>query len=150
MAPPIVMGAWSMAFLLGQHVEYYCIYIPSYCLLVETLSTASYHPSISEHVGTEVDRHSVGEGAFDQPGKPRESLVLQLYGINKPCEIIHVHCIPVLMNMYVHVHVHCIYIHVHCMQPGCAEYQIADMAGVSIRPVAYLCFWVAHQAGLHI
>ena len=22
-APPIVMGAWSMAFLLGQHVEYY-------------------------------------------------------------------------------------------------------------------------------
>ena len=27
-APPIVMGAWSMAFLLGQHVEYYflCFY----------------------------------------------------------------------------------------------------------------------------
>ena len=24
-APPIVMGAWSMAFLLGQHVEYYLI-----------------------------------------------------------------------------------------------------------------------------
>ena len=22
-APPIVMGVWSMAFLLGQHVEYY-------------------------------------------------------------------------------------------------------------------------------
>ena len=22
-APPIVMGAWSMAFLLGQHVGYY-------------------------------------------------------------------------------------------------------------------------------
>ena len=25
-APPIVMGAWSMAFLLGQHVEYYYYY----------------------------------------------------------------------------------------------------------------------------
>ena len=24
-APPIVMGVWSMAFLLGQHVEYYYI-----------------------------------------------------------------------------------------------------------------------------
>ena len=32
-APPIVMGSWSMAFLLGQHVEYYwisCIYIYIY------------------------------------------------------------------------------------------------------------------------
>ena len=23
MAPPIVMGAWSIAFLLGQHVDYF-------------------------------------------------------------------------------------------------------------------------------
>ena len=26
-APPILMGVWSMAFLLGQHVEYYCMCI---------------------------------------------------------------------------------------------------------------------------
>ena len=25
-APPIVMDAWSMAFLLGRHVEYYYYY----------------------------------------------------------------------------------------------------------------------------
>ena len=28
-APPIVMGAWSVAFLLGQHVQYYCMCNPS-------------------------------------------------------------------------------------------------------------------------
>ena len=35
-APPIVMGAWSMAFLLGQHVEYY------YCVInLESLGATS-------------------------------------------------------------------------------------------------------------
>jgi hypothetical protein len=54
----------------------------------ETMSTASYHPSISvsEQVGQDPDRQSLAESLVDQPGKPRESLVLQLYGINRPSQ----------------------------------------------------------------
>ena len=81
----------------------------------ETLSTTSRHPSISEHVGSEVERRAPGECLFfDQPGKPRESLVLQLYGINKPCTYMYictctlymysyVHCTCTLMYMYMYV-----------------------------------------------
>ena len=31
-APPIVMGAWSMAFLVGQHVTIACFMIDNTCI----------------------------------------------------------------------------------------------------------------------
>ena len=63
-----------------------CVYL-NYVYTAETMSniSISYQPSISEHVAPEPERRGSGEGPFDQLGKPQESLVLQLYGISKPC-----------------------------------------------------------------